>query len=233
MKTVIIDNYDSFTYNLAHLVKELGAEVDVLRNDKFRLEELEPYDKIILSPGPGVPEEAGLLLDVIRTYAGRKPILGVCLGEQAIGQAFGGKLVNLEEVFHGVQTEIRRKEEGLRIRDEGLGGKDYEGISLEEDYIFCGLPNRIPVGRYHSWVVDTKDFPEALAITAISPEAQSSCTETGKCGQKRTGEKNGSNGTGRSRSEGTRKTEGCTTPGQGADRLYQAERAPCLQEPSL
>ena len=110
MKTVIIDNYDSFTYNLAHLVKELGAEVNVLRNDKFRLEELEPYDKIILSPGPGVPEEAGLLLDVIRTYAGRKPILGVCLGEQAIGQAFGGKLVNQEEVFHGVQTEIRRKE---------------------------------------------------------------------------------------------------------------------------
>lgn len=123
MKTVIIDNYDSFTYNLAHLVKELGAEVDVLRNDKFRLEELEPYDKIILSPGPGVPEEAGLLLDVIRTYAGRKPILGVCLGEQAIGQVFGGKLVNLEEVFHGVQTEIRMKGEGLRIRDEGLGGR--------------------------------------------------------------------------------------------------------------
>ncbi len=155
MKTVIIDNYDSFTYNLAHLVKELGAETDVLRNDKFRLEELEPYDKIILSPGPGVPEEAGLLLDVIRTYAGRKPILGVCLGEQAIGQAFGGT-----------------REEGLGISDEGLGGKDYEGISLEEDYIFCGLPNRIPVGRYHSWVVDTKDFPEALAITAISPEGQ-------------------------------------------------------------
>ena len=150
MKTVIIDNYDSFTYNLAHLVKELGAEVNVLRNDKFRLEELEPYDKIILSPGPGVPEEAGLLLDVIRTYAGRKPILGVCLGEQAIGQAFGGKLVNQEEVFHGVQTEIRRKEERLGTRDEGLGGKDYEGISLEEDYIFCGLPNRIPeIGRAH------------------------------------------------------------------------------------
>ena len=94
-----------------------------LRNDKFRLEELEPYDKIILSPGPGVPEEAGLLLDVIRTYAGRKPILGVCPGEQAIGQVFGGKLVNLEEVFHGVQTEIRMKGEGLRIRDEGLGGR--------------------------------------------------------------------------------------------------------------
>ena len=164
MKTIIIDNYDSFTYNLAHLVKELGAEVDVLRNDKFRLEELEPYDKIILSPGPGIPEEAGLLLDVIRTYAGRKPMLGVCLGEQAIGQAFGGKLVNLSDVFHGVQTEIG-------IRDEGLGMKD-EGISLEEDYIFRGLPERIPVGRYHSWVVDTENFPEVLAVTAVSPEGQ-------------------------------------------------------------
>ena len=164
MKTIIIDNYDSFTYNLAHLVKELGAEVDVLRNDKFRLEELEPYDKIILSPGPGIPEEAGLLLDVIRTYAGRKPMLGVCLGEQAIGQAFGGKLVNLSDVFHGVQTEIG-------IRDEGLGIRD-EGISLEEDYIFRGLPERIPVGRYHSWVVDTENFPEVLAVTAVSPEGQ-------------------------------------------------------------
>lgn len=157
MKTIIIDNYDSFTYNLAHLVKELGAEVDVLRNDKFRLEELEPYDKIILSPGPGIPEEAGLLLDVIRTYAGRKPMLGVCLGEQAIGQAFGGKLVNLSDVFHGVQTEVG-------IRDEG--------ISLEEDYIFRGLPEKIPVGRYHSWVVDTENFPEVLAVTAVSPEGQ-------------------------------------------------------------
>ncbi len=164
IKTIIIDIYDSFTYNLAHLVKELGAEVDVLRNDKFRLEELEPYDKIILSPGPGIPEEAGLLLDVIRTYAGRKPMLGVCLGEQAIGQAFGGKLVNLSDVFHGVQTEIG-------IRDEGLGMKD-EGISLEEDYIFRGLPERIPVGRYHSWVVDTENFPEVLAVTAVSPEGQ-------------------------------------------------------------
>ena len=161
---LMIDNYDSFTYNLAHLVKELGAEVDVLRNDKFRLEELEPYDKIILSPGPGIPEEAGLLLDVIRTYAGRKPMLGVCLGEQAIGQAFGGKLVNLSDVFHGVQTEIGIRGEGLGIRDEG--------VSLEEDYIFRGLPERIPVGRYHSWVVDTENFPEVLAVTAVSPEGQ-------------------------------------------------------------
>ena len=104
---VIIDNYDSFTYNLAHSVKELGAETDVLRNDCFDIKELERYDKIILSPGPGTPDEAGLLLDVIRTYAGRKSILGVCLGEQAIGQVFGGKLTNLDEVFHGIQTQIR------------------------------------------------------------------------------------------------------------------------------
>ena len=151
MKTVSIDNYDSFTYNLAHLVKELGAEVDVLRNDKFELEELEKYDKIILSPGPGIPEEAGLLLEVIRTYAGRKPILGVCLGEQAIGQAFGGKLTNLSEVFHGIQTNVKIK---------------------NKDYIFSGLPTEIPVGRYHSWVVDTDGFPEELVITAISSEGQ-------------------------------------------------------------
>lgn len=151
MKTVIIDNYDSFTYNLAHLVKELGVEVDVLRNDKFELEELEKYDKIILSPGPGIPEEAGLLLEVIRTYAGRKPILGVCLGEQAIGQAFGGKLTNLSEVFHGIQTNVKIK---------------------NKDYIFSGLPTEIPVGRYHSWVVDTEEFPEELVITAISSEGQ-------------------------------------------------------------
>ena len=151
MKTVIIDNYDSITYNLAHLVKELGAEVDVLRNDKFELEELEKYDKIILSPGPGIPEEAGLLLEVIRTYAGRKPILGVCLGEQAIGQAFGGKLTNLSEVFHGIQTNVKIK---------------------NKDYIFSGLPTEIPVGRYHSWVVDTEGFPEELVITAISSEGQ-------------------------------------------------------------
>ena len=148
---VIIDNYDSFTYNLAHLVKELGVAVDVLRNDQFSIEELEQYDKIILSPGPGIPEEAGLLLEVIRTYAGRKPILGVCLGEQAIGQAFGGKLTNLSEVFHGIQTNVKIK---------------------NKDYIFSGLPTEIPVGRYHSWVVDTEGFPEELVITAISSEGQ-------------------------------------------------------------
>ena len=113
MKTVIIDNYDSFTYNLSHLVKELGAEVTVLRNDAFQLEELEKFDKIILSPGPGIPSEAGMLLEVIKRYAGKKPTLGVCLGEQAIGEAFGGKLINLSEVFHGGQTPIPIKKNQL------------------------------------------------------------------------------------------------------------------------
>lgn len=151
MKIVIIDNYDSFTYNLAHLVRELGAEVDVLRNDQFRLEELAQYDKIILSPGPGIPEEAGLLLNVIRTYSSKKPILGVCLGEQAIGQVFGGQLTNLDNVFHGVQT-------GIRL--------------TEPDYIFRGLPEEISVGRYHSWVVNAESLPEELVVTAVSPEGQ-------------------------------------------------------------
>ena len=170
MKTVIIDNYDSFTYNLAHLVKELGAEVDVLRNDCFALEELEAYDKIILSPGPGIPEEAGLLLDVIRTYAGRKPILGVCLGEQAIGQVFGGKLTNLSEVFHGVQTNIVISDERLVMSNSSLITNHSPLITPAP--LFSGLPAEIPVGRYHSWVVDTENFPEELAITALSPEGQ-------------------------------------------------------------
>lgn len=149
MKIVIIDNYDSFTYNLSHLVKELGAEVTVLRNDCFSMEELEEFDKILLSPGPGIPEEAGLLLDVIRTYSGRKPILGVCLGEQAIGEVFGGKLINLKEVYHGIQSKIR---------------------IMADDYIFNGLPEEIPVGRYHSWVVDNDSLPDCLEVTAISAE---------------------------------------------------------------
>lgn len=149
MKIVIIDNYDSFVYNLSHLLKELGAEVTVKRNDQFRLEELEEFDKILLSPGPGVPEEAGLLLDVIRTYAGKKPILGVCLGEQAIGEAYGGKLTNLDEVFHGIQSPI---------------------TLTATDYLFEGLPSTVQVGRYHSWVVDRKDFPDCLEVTAVSEE---------------------------------------------------------------
>ena len=151
MKIVIIDNYDSFTYNLSHLVKELGAEVTVLRNDQFELSDLEPYSKIILSPGPGIPSEAGLLCDVIRTYADRKPILGVCLGHQAIGEVFGGKLENLSDVFHGVATE---------------------GTQFGNDALFSGLPQRITMGRYHSWVVSKEGFPECLEITAESDEGQ-------------------------------------------------------------
>ena len=147
MKIVIIDNYDSFTYNISHLVKELGAEVTVLRNNCFRMEELEEFDKILLSPGPGIPEEAGLLLDVIRTYSGRKPILGVCLGEQAIGEVFGGKLVNLKEVYHGIQSKIR---------------------ITANDYIFNGLPEEIAVGRYHSWVVDKETLPACFEILGIA-----------------------------------------------------------------
>lgn len=151
MKIVIIDNYDSFTYNLSHLLKELGAEVDVVRNDKFELKDLEQYDKIVLSPGPGIPSEAGLLLDVIRTYAGRKPILGVCLGHQAIGEVFGASLENLKEVYHGVQTE---------------------GTQLGNDYIFEGLPERVMMGRYHSWAVAKDSVPECLEVTAMSDDGE-------------------------------------------------------------
>lgn len=151
MKIVIIDNYDSFTYNLSHLLKELGAEVEVVRNDKFELKDLEQYDKIVLSPGPGIPSEAGLLLDVIRTYVGRKPILGVCLGHQAIGEVFGASLENLKEVYHGVQTE---------------------GTQLGNDYIFEGLPERVMMGRYHSWVVAKDSVPECLEVTAMSDDGE-------------------------------------------------------------
>lgn len=152
MKTVIIDNYDSFTYNLSHLLKELGAEVTVYRNDQFQLSQLEEYDKIVLSPGPGIPSEAGLLLDVIRTYAGRKPILGVCLGHQAIGEVFGAKLENLSDVFHGVATTGT--------------------LTTPLDPIFCGCDERFTMGRYHSWVVSRQDFPDCLEVTAESDEGQ-------------------------------------------------------------
>lgn len=149
MKVVIIDNYDSFTFNLSHLVKELGVEVSVFRNDQFSMDALADYDKIILSPGPGIPSEAGQLLDVIHTYAGRKPILGVCLGHQAIGEAFGGHLTNLKEVFHGVATPVH---------------------ILGQDYLFNGLPSSIIVGRYHSWVVDRNGLPDCLEVTSVSDE---------------------------------------------------------------
>ncbi len=142
MKIVIIDNYDSFTYNLSHLVKELGTEVTVLRNDQFELSELQAFDKIILSPGP---------LDVIRTYASRKPILGVCLGHQAIGEVFGAQLENLSDVFHGVATPCH---------------------IVADDPLFSGLERNITVGRYHSWVVSQEGLPDCLEVTAVSDEGQ-------------------------------------------------------------
>ncbi len=151
MNIVIIDNYDSFTYNLSHLIKQLGAQVTVVRNDQFAIGDLEQYDKIVLSPGPGIPSEAGLLLDVIRTYAGRKPMLGVCLGHQAIGEVFDGQLTNLSDVFHGVASTITQQ---------------------GNDYIFDGLPREIEVGRYHSWVVSTQGLPSCLEVTATSAEGQ-------------------------------------------------------------
>lgn len=165
MKIVIIDNYDSFTYNLSHLVKELGAEVTVLRNDKFQLEDLEQFDRIILSPGPGIPSEAGLLLDVIRAYAGKKPMLGVCLGHQAIGEVFGGKLQNISQVTlaDGTQTT-----DPLRV----FHGVATEGTNLQNDPIFAGVAQRFTMGRYHSWVVDNDGFPDCLEITAVSDEGQ-------------------------------------------------------------
>lgn len=148
MKILLLDNYDSFTYNLLHLVKELGAtDVEVVRNDQIALEEVARFDKIILSPGPGIPEEAGLLLPIIRAYAPTKSILGVCLGHQAIGEAFGASLENLKEVCHGIQTPI-----------------DLIG----DDELFAGLGKELAVGRYHSWVVAREGFPACLEITAES-----------------------------------------------------------------
>jgi anthranilate synthase component 2 len=151
MKILVFDNYDSFTYNLVHLVEKiLHQKVDVYRNDEIALERVKDYDKIILSPGPGIPEEAGLLLPLIKEYASSKSILGVCLGHQAIGEAFGGKLVNLSTVYHGVATEIQVGSQKSGVRSQ----------------LFNGLPDKIEVGRYHSWVVSDENFPGELEITA-------------------------------------------------------------------
>ena len=151
MKIAVIDNYDSFTYNLVHYLDDLGAEVTVFRNDEFELKELEPFEKILLSPGPGIPDEAGLLKDVIKTYAKTKSIFGVCLGLQAIGEVFGGTLINLEKVYHGVATKVSK---------------------TEDDFIFNDLPNEMEVGRYHSWVISNENFPQNLIITSTDENGQ-------------------------------------------------------------
>jgi anthranilate synthase component 2 len=151
MKILVFDNYDSFTYNLVHLVEKIThIKVDVYRNDQIAMEKVKDYDKIILSPGPGIPEEAGLLLPLIKEYAATKSILGVCLGHQAIGEAFGGTLTNLSTVYHGVATEI------------GVGSLE----SGARSPLFSGLPDKIEVGRYHSWIVSEENFPEELEVTA-------------------------------------------------------------------
>ncbi len=149
MKLLIIDNYDSFTYNISHAVKELGIAPTVLRNDKFTLDSVDEYDKIIISPGPGIPSEAGLMPEVLRTYAGKKPILGICLGHQAIGERFGAVLRNLSEVYHGIKTPVN---------------------IIADDYIFDGFPKQFDAGRYHSWVIDKHGLPEELEITSVSDD---------------------------------------------------------------
>lgn len=147
MKILVFDNYDSFTYNLVQIIEQIvGSEVDVFRNDKIALEDIDKYDKIILSPGPGIPEEAGILLDVIKKYAPTKSIFGVCLGQQAIAEAFGGSLINLSEIYHGVSTE---------------------SIQTNAHSIFNSLPETLEVGRYHSWAVNSDDFPAELEITSV------------------------------------------------------------------
>lgn len=147
-KILVFDNYDSFTYNLVQMIERItDQKVDVYRNDEISLEEIEKYDKIILSPGPGIPEEAGILLDLIKKYAPTKSILGVCLGQQAIAEAFGGNLINLSEIYHGVATSSKTTRENIKL--------------------FRNLPEEIEVGRYHSWAVNNENFPEELEITAV------------------------------------------------------------------
>jgi len=146
---LVIDNYDSSTYNLVHLLQELNTPYVVVRNDKFNLEEVEQYDKILLSPGPGIPEEAGLLMDVIRTYASSKSILGICLGQQAIAEVFGGTLYNMPKPLHGVATPIN--------------------IIDKEEKLFENFPSNSMIGRYHSWAVEDKTLPNSLKVTAVDP----------------------------------------------------------------
>ena len=151
MKVLVIDNYDSFTYNLVHYLEDLYCDVTVVRNDKLTLEDIKPFNKIVLSPGPGIPDEAGLLKAIIKEYAPTKSILGVCLGQQAIGEVFGGSLVNLDEVYHGVATEV--------------------SISVDDESLFNGLGKKIEVGRYHSWVVNA-NLPDCLEATSYDENGQ-------------------------------------------------------------
>ena len=151
-KILLIDNYDSFTFNLVHYLEELNCDVTVLRNDEFELEELKYFDDIILSPGPGIPSESGLLNKVISTYASSKKILGICLGQQAIGEVFGGSLLNLDNIHHGVSSFIN--------------------VIVTDEILFKNLPQELEVGRYHSWVINPVDFPEDLEITSVTENGE-------------------------------------------------------------
>ena len=152
MKVIVVDNYDSFTYNLVHVVEKiLHQKIDVVKNDEWNIEQFALYDKIILSPGPGIPEKAGILIPLIQQYASSKSILGVCLGHQAIAQAFGATLINLDDVYHGIATPIKIQNSKFKIQNN----------------IFTSLPAKIQVGRYHSWIVSKENFPAKLEITAI------------------------------------------------------------------
>ena len=151
-KIAVIDNYDSFTYNLVHYLEALQAQVTVFRNDELELTDLEAFDKILLSPGPGIPDEAGLLKPIIAAYASHKSILGICLGQQAIGEVFGGSLLNLDKVYHGVATKVQ--------------------LTVNNEPLFDQLPAAFEVGRYHSWVVNPEDFPEVLEVTSIDDNGQ-------------------------------------------------------------
>lgn len=152
MRILVLDNYDSFTYNLVYIIRQLGygPQMDIFRNDKINLESVTEYDKILLSPGPGVPAEAGIMPELIKKYAPEKDILGICLGHQAIGEAFGGNLINLSEVVHGLASEV----------------------NVKEDLMFKGLPDKFKIGRYHSWVINEQTLSSNLEITARTPDGQ-------------------------------------------------------------
>jgi anthranilate synthase component 2 len=170
VRILVFDNYDSFTYNLVHLVEKITRQkVDVYRNDQVPMEKIKEYDKIILSPGPGIPGEAGLLLPLIKEYASSKSILGVCLGHQAIGEAFGGKLVNLSEVYHGVATPVRvvsRESSNVSRESSDVNGSNSRLTSHVSRGLFENLPEIFEAGRYHSWIVSDENFPEELEVTA-------------------------------------------------------------------
>lgn len=151
-KIVVIDNYDSFVYNLVHYLEEFNCEVMVKRNDQIELDELEKFEKILLSPGPGIPTEAGKMMEIIEKFYATKSILGVCLGQQAIGEVFGGKLENLDQVYHGVST--------------------YAIVKVNDEPLFQNVPTHFEIGRYHSWVVSHEDFPEELEITSVDENGQ-------------------------------------------------------------